>query len=88
MQEQVFTVTIAYEDEISLQVIKDWLKAALADKVTRYIGVVVDSYGGSASGRTIRVSLRLIHNEPLPAATLKSYLTDPPAAFTLEIEKR
>ncbi len=88
MQEQVFTVTIAYDDELSLQVIKDWLKDALTGKVARYIGMVVDSYGGSTSSRSIRGSLRVIHNETLSAATVKSYLTNPPAAITIEIEKR
>ncbi len=88
MQEQVFTITLAYDDELSIQVIKDWLKDALTGKVARYIGMVVDSYGGTTSGRSIRGSLRVIHNETLSAATLKSYLTDPPAAFSLEIEKR
>lgn len=89
MQEQIFSLTVVHHGDLSTQVVKDWLRETLTSKVSRYIGMVVESFSSAAAGRVVQCSLRVVHGGDVSVAMMKEYLADTPETFKIaEISKR
>ncbi len=89
MQEQIFLLTIVYTGNSGTQVIKGWLKEILIGKVTRYMGVTVDSLHSTPHGLVIKCSARIAHNNNVSVEMMRNYLDDVPSPYKVtEISKR